>query len=155
MSSGQCLKQPFSSNLNSIKGELCKSLAEFDRPAFCGDTSATKEVCSFSRKDRPCHVPNLRVRYNRESRNGPGFQSLMPLEGRANLKAVEDQPDTTSLGFKRSGSLLDALPQSEAELEAIRRAVVQREGLLPMLFELLRRMPRRVLMILKLNDLTR
>lgn len=51
--------------------------------------------------------------------------------------------------------MLDSLPQTEEELEAIRRAVMEKEGLIPMLFELLRRMPRRVLMILKLNDLTR
>jgi len=83
----------------------------------------------------------------------PVFESA--ITGRANLKALDDQPDTTSLGFKRSGSLLDAVPPSEEELQAIRMAVMEREGLLPMLFELLRRMPRRVLMILKLNDLTR
>lgn len=85
----------------------------------------------------------------------PTEQFVPTLQGRANLKALEDQPDTTSLGFKRSGSLLNALPQSEEELEAIRRAVLQKEGLIEMVFELLRRMPRRVLMILKLNDLTR
>ncbi|KAG8948518.1 hypothetical protein FRC04_009728 [Tulasnella sp. 424] len=83
----------------------------------------------------------------------PVFESA--ITGRANLKALEDQPDTTSLGFKRSGSLLESLPQSEEEIEAIRRAVLQKEGLIEMVFELLRRMPRRVLMILKLNDLTR
>ncbi|KAG9049939.1 hypothetical protein FS837_008525 [Tulasnella sp. UAMH 9824] len=83
----------------------------------------------------------------------PVFESA--ITGRANLKALEEQSDTTSLGFKRSGSLLDALPQSEEEIDAIRRAVLQREGLIEMVFELLRRMPRRVLMILKLNDLTR
>ncbi|KAG8947068.1 hypothetical protein FRC00_009317 [Tulasnella sp. 408] len=83
----------------------------------------------------------------------PVFESA--ITGRANLKALEEQPDTTSLGFKRAGSLLDALPQSESEIEAIRRAVLQKEGLIEMVFELLRRMPRRVLMILKLNDLTR
>ncbi|KAG8963093.1 hypothetical protein FRC03_003458 [Tulasnella sp. 419] len=83
----------------------------------------------------------------------PVFESA--ITGRANLKALEDAPDTTSLGFKRAGSLIDTLQQSEEELEAIRRALVQKDGLLPMLFALLRRMPRRVLMILKLNDLTR
>lgn len=83
----------------------------------------------------------------------PVFESA--ITGRANLKAVEDQADTTSLGFKRAGSLLDSLPQSEEEIDAIRRAVLQKEGLIEMVFELLRRMPRRVLMILKLNDLTR
>ncbi|KAG8934159.1 hypothetical protein FRC01_004799 [Tulasnella sp. 417] len=54
------------------------------------------------------------------------------ITGRANLKALEEQPDTTSLGFKRAGSLLDSSPQSEEEKDAIRRAVLQREGLLEM-----------------------
>ena len=45
--------------------------------------------------------------------------------------------------------------QSDQELEAIRNAVVQREGLLLDVFDVLRRVPRRVLMVLKLNDLTR
>ena len=45
--------------------------------------------------------------------------------------------------------------QTEAEMEAIRNAVVQKEGLLLSVFDVLRRVPRRVLMVLKLNDLTR
>ena len=47
------------------------------------------------------------------------------------------------------------LLQTEEEMEAIRQAVVQREGLLLSVFDVLRRVPRRVLMVLKLNDLTR
>ncbi|KAG8891763.1 hypothetical protein FRB99_003381, partial [Tulasnella sp. 403] len=85
----------------------------------------------------------------------PIFESA--ITGHASLKSLEDQSDTTSLGFPRSRSLLDAPmdAMSVEEIEAIRNAVMQKEGLIPMLFELLRRMPRRVLMILKLNDLTR
>lgn len=47
------------------------------------------------------------------------------------------------------------MPQSEEEMEAIRDAVINREGLLLSVFDVLRRIPRRVLMVLKLNDLTR
>jgi aarF domain-containing kinase len=51
--------------------------------------------------------------------------------------------------------MLDAGTQSQAEVDAIRKAVLQQEGLVEAVFDLLRRVPRRVLMILKLNDLTR
>jgi len=40
-------------------------------------------------------------------------------------------------------------------MDAIREAVINREGLLLSVFDVLRRVPRRVLMVLKLNDLTR
>ena len=51
--------------------------------------------------------------------------------------------------------MIDLLAQTEEEMEAIRTAVVHREGLLMSVFDVLRRVPRRVLMVLKLNDLTR
>ena len=51
--------------------------------------------------------------------------------------------------------MIDLSAQTEEEMEAIRQAVVQREGLLLSVFDVLRRVPRRVLMVLKLNDLTR
>lgn len=51
--------------------------------------------------------------------------------------------------------MMDMMPTTEAEMDAIRDAVVQREGLLLEVFDVLRRVPRRVLMVLKLNDLTR
>ncbi|CAE6472881.1 unnamed protein product [Rhizoctonia solani] len=57
--------------------------------------------------------------------------------------------------FKRARGLIDAGSQSQAEIAAIRKAVLEREGLVEAVFDLLRRVPRRVLMILKLNDLTR
>ena len=43
----------------------------------------------------------------------------------------------------------------DAELSKLRHAVMEREGLLVDIFELLRRVPRRLLMILKLSDLQR
>ena len=51
--------------------------------------------------------------------------------------------------------MVDLMPQSEEEMEAIRNAVVMKEGLLVSVFDMLRRVPRRVLMLLKLNDLVR
>lgn len=51
--------------------------------------------------------------------------------------------------------MIDMMPQSDEEMEAIRNAVMMLEGLLLSVFDVLRRIPRRVLMVLKLNDLTR
>lgn len=51
--------------------------------------------------------------------------------------------------------MIDMLPQTVEEMEAIRDAVINREGLLISVLDVLRRVPRRVLMVLKLNDLTR
>ena len=55
----------------------------------------------------------------------------------------------------RPASMIDMLPQTTEELEMIRNAVLQHEGMLQSVFDVLRRVPRRVLMLLKLNDLTR
>lgn len=57
--------------------------------------------------------------------------------------------------FRRASSMLELMPQTEEEMEAIRNAVITREGLLLSVFNVLRRVPRRVLMVFKLNDLTR
>ncbi|KDQ21746.1 hypothetical protein BOTBODRAFT_26173 [Botryobasidium botryosum FD-172 SS1] len=75
------------------------------------------------------------------------------ITGRAGLEggAYEDP----SITFKRAGSMLDLASQSDEELEIIRNALMEKEGLILSLFDMLRRVPRRVLMILKLNDLTR
>lgn len=79
----------------------------------------------------------------------------LPL-GRAILdENAEPEEADPELGFKRGKSMIDLDKQTEAEIEAIRNAVVQREGLLLDVFDVLRRVPRRVLMVLKLNDLTR
>ncbi|KAG8848428.1 hypothetical protein FRB96_001214 [Tulasnella sp. 330] len=85
----------------------------------------------------------------------PVFEAA--ITGRAAMNGSEFDADSPNTGssWRRANSMLDALPQSEEELEAIRRAVMEKEGLIPMLFDIMRRMPRRVLMILKLNDLTR
>jgi aarF domain-containing kinase len=76
------------------------------------------------------------------------------LTGRATLEgAWGDDPEESSV--VRASSMIDIRPQSEEEMEAIRTAVISREGLLLSVFDVLRRVPRRVLMVLKLNDLTR
>jgi len=51
--------------------------------------------------------------------------------------------------------MLDQLPQTDQEVEALRSAVMTKEGLLLSVFDILRKVPRRVLMVFKLNDLTR
>lgn len=61
----------------------------------------------------------------------------------------------SDLQIKRPGSMVEMLPQTTEELDLIRKAVMEREGILQSVFDVLRRVPRRVLMLLKLNDLTR
>ena len=63
--------------------------------------------------------------------------------------------DTDDLSIKRASSVISMETQMEDEMDAIRGAVINREGLLLSVFDVLRRIPRRVLMVLKLNDLTR
>ncbi|OCH84899.1 ABC1-domain-containing protein [Obba rivulosa] len=82
----------------------------------------------------------------------PVFEAA--ITGRAALEGSWDDVDSPS-GGPRATSLIEISSQTEQELEAIRNAVVQREGLLLSVFDVLRRVPRRVLMVLKLNDLTR
>jgi len=56
--------------------------------------------------------------------------------------------------FRRASSIIDMVPQTEEEKDVIRNAV-RHEGVLLSLLDVLRHVPRRVLMGLKLNDLTR
>jgi aarF domain-containing kinase len=51
--------------------------------------------------------------------------------------------------------MINIEPRTEEEMDAIRDAVINREDILLSVFDVLRRVPRRVLMVLKLNDLTR
>ena len=82
----------------------------------------------------------------------PVFEAA--ITGRAALEGSWDD-FAEAQGMSRGKSMIDLSAQTEAELEAIRNAVVQKEGLLLSVFDVLRRVPRRVLMVLKLNDLTR
>lgn len=77
-------------------------------------------------------------------------------QGRASMGDTPDNPEEgIELSFKRASSMLDQLPQTEQEVEAMRDAVMAKEGLLVSVFDILRNVPRRVLMVFKLNDLTR
>ncbi|KAM6502266.1 ABC1 family domain containing protein [Amanita muscaria] len=81
----------------------------------------------------------------------PVFESA--ITGRMGLQGTWD--DTDDLSTKRASSVISMGSQMEDEMDAIRGAVINREGLLLSVFDVLRRVPRRVLMVLKLNDLTR
>lgn len=82
----------------------------------------------------------------------PVFEAA--ITGRAALEgAWEEEPYDGK--FKRASSVIDLVPQSDEEVEAIQNAVVNHDGLLLSVLVVLRRVPRRVLMVLKLNDLTR
>ncbi|KAF9071747.1 ABC1 family-domain-containing protein [Rhodocollybia butyracea] len=84
----------------------------------------------------------------------PVFEAAMT--GRAAMEGTwEERPSDSAPSFKRASGMMTVSPQSEEEMEAIRTAVVNQEGLLVSVFDVLRRVPRRVLMVLKLNDLTR
>ncbi|KAJ3724516.1 ABC1-domain-containing protein [Lentinula raphanica] len=84
----------------------------------------------------------------------PVFEAAMT--GRAALEGTwDDEQSDDEATFQRASGMMSALPQSEEEMDAIRTAVVTREGLLISVFDVLRKVPRRVLMVLKLNDLTR
>lgn len=52
------------------------------------------------------------------------------------------------------GSLVGLATQTPEEAQRLRNAFMQ-EGMISSIFELLRRVPRRLLMVLKINDLTR
>jgi aarF domain-containing kinase len=83
----------------------------------------------------------------------PVFEAA--LTGRATLEGATVAPVAEGETWGNAKSLLDVAPQSAAELDAIRAAVVEQEGLLSSIFDVLRKVPRRVLMVFKLNDLTR
>jgi len=57
--------------------------------------------------------------------------------------------------FKKASGLIHMMPQSEEEMETIRTSVLAQDRLVLSILDVLRRVPRRVLMVLKLNDLTR
>ncbi|KAI0699217.1 ABC1-domain-containing protein [Cytidiella melzeri] len=84
----------------------------------------------------------------------PVFEAA--ITGRAILdESLDDAVPSGKERFKRGRSIIHLEKQTEDEVEAIRNAVVQREGLILDVFSVLRRVPKRVLMVLKLNDLTR
>lgn len=87
----------------------------------------------------------------------PIFETAMT--GRASLEGAGDDdevtPQVSATKQGRASGVMDLSPPSEGEVDAIRNAVMNREGLLLDVLTVLRHLPRRVLMVLKLNDLTR
>ncbi|TFK26455.1 atypical/ABC1/ABC1-B protein kinase [Coprinopsis marcescibilis] len=82
----------------------------------------------------------------------PVFEAA--LTGRAALEGSWEEVEGET--YKRASSMIDVSTQSaEQEIEAIRSAVSNTDGLILSVFDVLRRIPRRVIMVLKLNDLTR
>ncbi len=76
------------------------------------------------------------------------------MTGRAGLEGTfEDDPSGPSL--ERASGLINVSRQTETEVELIRNTIMTREGMFTDILNVLRRVPRRVLMVLKLNDLTR
>ncbi|PPQ63998.1 hypothetical protein CVT24_009427 [Panaeolus cyanescens] len=81
----------------------------------------------------------------------PVFEAA--ITGRVALEGSWEDGEDSS--FQRASSVVDMVPQTDQEKDMIRNAVLQREGVLISVFDVLRRIPRRILMVLKLNDLTR
>ncbi|KAF9241541.1 ABC1-domain-containing protein [Melanogaster broomeanus] len=83
----------------------------------------------------------------------PVFEAA--ITGRVAFEGTWEDEDPSESTLKRASSMIDMMPQTAEEMEAIRHAVINRDGLLISVFDVLRRVPRRVLMVLKLNDLMR
>ena len=80
------------------------------------------------------------------------------ITGRAGLEGSDPKNPHGVKNRRRAGSLLDmegGTNLTDDEQEHIRKTVMEKEGLFVSILDLLRRLPRRMLMVLKLNDLTR
>jgi len=78
----------------------------------------------------------------------PLFQAA--ITGRAALEGG-DIPKTN----EKRGSMLDLGENNMDEKKKMRNAMVMQEGLMEALFQILRNVPRRMLMLFKVNDLNR
>jgi aarF domain-containing kinase len=80
------------------------------------------------------------------------------ITGRSGLEGSDDKNPHGVKGSKRKSSMLDldaGTGMSQDEQDHIRKTVMQKEGLFLDILQVLRKVPRRMLMVLKLNDLTR
>ena len=80
------------------------------------------------------------------------------ITGRSGLEGSDNNNPSGVKGRPRKSSLLDLDTNtsiSDEEKDHIRKTVLEKEGLLLDVMELLRRVPRVMLMVLKINDLTR
>ncbi|KAK8847609.1 hypothetical protein IAR55_005468 [Kwoniella newhampshirensis] len=75
------------------------------------------------------------------------------ITGQINMADDTNTHDVT--GDKRPTSLLDQRTYDEDSIKKLRGALMEKEGLIVSIFELLRTVPKRLLMILKLSDLQR
>jgi len=66
-----------------------------------------------------------------------------------------EENDAPNSNIRRASGMLDMTSQTEEEMELIRNTVVNRDDILVSVLDVLRRLPRRVLMVMKLNDLAR
>ena len=76
------------------------------------------------------------------------------ITGRAGFAEDDVDSDTGAVKGTLEGSLVGLATQTPEEAQRLRNAFMQ-EGMISSIFELLRRVPRRLLMVLKINDLTR
>lgn len=76
------------------------------------------------------------------------------ITGRLGL-ASSDKKSREGESDMKKGSLLELSSINDKELDVLRNAMMEQEGLIASVFSLLRNAPRRLIMILKLNDLTR
>ncbi|WFD35946.1 hypothetical protein MCUN1_002817 [Malassezia cuniculi] len=81
------------------------------------------------------------------------------ITGRSGLEGSDPENPNGVKGRRRASSLLDSQKESSAltsdEVEHIRKTVMEKEGLFVSVLDLLRNVPRAMLMVLKINDLTR
>ncbi len=80
------------------------------------------------------------------------------ITGKSGLEGSDDKNPNGVKGRKRASSILDmqsGSSMSDEEVEHIRKTVMEKDGLFTSILDLLRRVPRAMLMVLKLNDLTR
>ncbi|GAA5989826.1 hypothetical protein JCM11641_004806, partial [Rhodosporidiobolus odoratus] len=81
----------------------------------------------------------------------PLFQAA--ITGRAALDGASVSGDDAAASGR--GSLIELGENTKEEMKLMKSAMVQQEGLMEALFEILRNVPRRMLMLFKVNDLNR
>ncbi|GAA5929201.1 hypothetical protein JCM1841_006232 [Sporobolomyces salmonicolor] len=91
---------------------------------------------------------------NIDDEHYPLFQAA--ITGRAALEGASlSGEEADAKGGARRGSMLDLGENTKEEKRRMRNAMVMQEGLMEALFEILRNVPRRMLMLFKVNDLNR
>ncbi|KAF9029017.1 ABC1-domain-containing protein [Hymenopellis radicata] len=130
----------------------------YDRPqSHLNHHTTLKSSCSTTASTLTSTHPFVSITYAELVGNiGPDLYPIFEaaMTGRAGLEGTfEDDPSGPSL--ERASGLMNVSRQTETEVELIRNTIMTREGMFTDILTVLRRVPRRVLMVLKLNDLTR